>query len=288
MIHSMTAFARAETSADWGSAVWELKAVNHRFLDATFRLPEAAKDQEIALRELLRNRLQRGKLECVLKLHLSDAEQATISLNTPLLDHLIELSEQVSQKLEKTSNINPLHLMNWPGVVETPEADDETIKDAVRQSFEQAIAKLLACREREGDALKNTIIEKLQAMSGQVDVIQANVPQLLAAQQQKVRDRIEEIAQDVDQNRLEQELVYLAQRLDVTEEIDRLITHIKEMERVLNKGGAVGRRLDFLLQEMNREANTIGSKSQHTNTSHASVELKVLIEQIREQVQNIE
>lgn len=288
MIQSMTAFARAETNQSWGNATWELKAVNHRFLDANFRLPETARDQEIHLRDQLRQKLQRGKIECNLKLNLSEQETATITLNEPLLNQLISLNQTVAHKLEKSSHLNTMHLLSWPGVIETPDADSDAIKQDIKAAFNEALAELINCRQREGSALKQTILEKLQGMMEQVQLVQQHTPQIMQAQRQKVIDRIEEIAQEVDKNRLEQELVYYAQRMDIMEEIDRLNTHIQEMERVLHQGGAVGRRLDFLLQEMNRESNTIGSKSQHTNISHASVELKVLIEQIREQVQNIE
>ncbi len=288
MIHSMTAFARQETKQSWGNATWELKAVNHRYLDTSFRMPESFRDTELSLREFIRKQLHRGKVECTLRMQLSDDELATISLNDALLEQLVAMTQTVGSKLEGPGKINPMNLLTWPGVIEQAQQDDEEMKQAIKELFAETITSLIKCRQREGDALKQAIEDRLIAIKEQVNIVEKMVPTIIESQRQKVVDRIAEITQEVDQNRLEQELVYFTQKMDVAEEMDRLVTHINEMQRVLNKGGPVGRRLDFLLQEMNREANTLGSKSQHSDTAHASVEIKVLIEQIREQVQNIE
>jgi uncharacterized protein (TIGR00255 family) len=288
MIHSMTAFAAKENKQPWGVIAWEIRSVNHRYLDVSFRLPEALRDMEFSLRDVARNILHRGKVECTLKLQMADQEAAQITLNDTLLNHLIRRAEHVASKLEEPAAMDPMKLLMWPGVVVQAEQDQAAIKETMQSLFKATLESFVECRQREGQALKQAIKERLTSMENHVDVVAKTVPTLLEAQRQKISDRIQELTQDVDQSRLEQELVYFAQRMDVAEEVDRLQTHIKEMSRVLEQDGAAGRRLDFLLQEMNREANTIGSKSQHTITSHACVELKVLIEQIREQVQNIE
>lgn len=288
MIHSMTAFAMKESKQPWGVLAWEIRSVNHRYLDVSFRLPEALREMEFSLRDVARHTLHRGKVECMLKLQMTDQEAAQITLNDTLLNHLISRAESVASKLEEPAAIDPMKVLMWPGVVVQAEQDQAAIKETMQSLFKATLDSFVECRQREGQALKQAIKERLALMENHVEIVAKAVPTLLEAQRQKISDRIHELAQDVDQSRLEQELVYFAQRMDVAEEVDRLQTHIKEMSRVLEQDGAAGRRLDFLLQEMNREANTIGSKSQHTTTSHACVELKVLIEQIREQVQNIE
>ncbi|AMX03867.1 YicC/YloC family endoribonuclease [Microbulbifer thermotolerans] len=286
-VRSMTAFGRAEASYGTGTATWELRSVNHRYLEPHFRLPETARPLETQLRETLRKTLSRGKLELTLTLKPSNAETAGLEINQPLVAALLRAAEQVSAG-GNCAPINPLQLLQWPGVITESETDSEQQSAAILQAFGEALAQLNANREREGAELRKFIEARLDNIEKQVADVRALLPQILEAQREKLRARLEELLAELDQDRLEQEIVLLAQKADVDEELDRLDAHITETRRVLAGGGAIGRRLDFLMQEFNREANTLSSKSVVTDTTQAAVELKVLIEQMREQVQNIE
>lgn len=288
MIRSMTAFARNVAHGDWGVATWELRTVNHRYLEPSFRLPESLRSIEPALRELNAQYLTRGKLEANLRFQAGEAMPVNASVNIPMAKALITAGAEISTLLNDEQNLSTSDVMRWPGVILMQDELNETVSKHVLASYEAALQELVAVREREGRALVNVINERLTAIQQEVSAVQPLQEEIISAQQEKIRQRFAEVQLDVDQSRLEQELVFLAQKIDVTEELDRITTHVTEVQRILSKGGANGRRLDFLMQELNREANTLGSKSVHARTTKASVELKVYIEQMREQIQNIE
>lgn len=288
MVQSMTAFARVADQGDWGQAVWELRCVNHRYLDISMKMPEAFRGIEMTLRETLRSRVGRGKLECFLRYQVSDKTPHALTLNTSLVNQLISLHDEVGSLTPSAATLNPMDILAWPEVVNNQGADASAAQTAIKALFERAIEEFLATRAREGNALATLVEEKLQSVASIVEQVRTLAPAVLNAHQQKLKDRLSEVMDQLDPARLEQEMVLLAHRLDVAEEMDRLATHVKEVARVLKQGGAVGRRLDFLMQEMNREANTLSSKSPDAQLTQFSIELKVLIEQMREQIQNIE
>ena len=288
MVHSMTAFARSEQSTRQGSLVWELRSVNNRYLEASLRLPEAFRELEGPLRERLRKQIGRGKLECTLRFNPTSDSSQQLSLNQPLISQLLEAAGQISSQLTNPAPINPLELLAWPGVLAGGEAQQTDLVKQADQLFNEALEQLKQSRAREGAELGGLIEERLRSMEERVATLREMMPELLAAHRQKLIDRFHEAKLELDSTRVEQELVILAQKIDVAEELDRLTTHINETRNVLNSRGAIGRRLDFLMQEFNREANTLGSKAIDIRSTQAAVDLKVYIEQMREQVQNIE
>ncbi|WP_111976914.1 YicC/YloC family endoribonuclease [Algibacillus agarilyticus] len=286
-IHSMTAFARIETKNDWGSATWELRSVNQRYLETYFRLPEQQRSLEPVLREKLRKNLQRGKVECSLKLTDDGGKTGELSLNQELAKQIIDSANWVT---EQTSNsqLNPIDVLRWPGVVSAQTQDLDTLRAELNTQFDQLIKDFIKSRAAEGKNLYQMIEQRLDTIAEQVEIVKTEMPAVMVWQRERLTTRLAELQSDIDQNRLEQELIYLAQKIDVAEELDRLESHIKETKKILKKGGACGRRLDFMMQEFNREANTLASKSINTTITNAAVEVKVLIEQMREQIQNIE
>jgi uncharacterized protein (TIGR00255 family) len=288
MIRSMTAFSRKELTAHWGTLSWELRSVNHRYLEISPRLPDTLRDLENPVREALRKALSRGKVECTLKIKAENVTPTSLEINENFVKQLLDAAHQIGNLTGESGSLSVASLLNWPGVVKTPEADQSEIQQAALGLLKDALADFIANREREGNELQSIINDRLNNIDKQVVIVRQNLPEILQAQKDKLQARLEEISANVDQDRLEQEIVYLAQKADVDEELDRLETHVKEVRRTLEKGGAAGRRLDFLMQELNREANTLGSKSINTLTTQAAVELKVMIEQMREQIQNIE
>ena len=287
MTHSMTAFARQEHNGPYGTLTWEIRSVNHRYLEPHLRLPDSLRALENPVRELLRKGLSRGKVECSLRLVEADAD-ATGGLNLERAQQVITAAEQIASLISQPAALNPLDVLQLPGVLSRPETDSKQLQADALQLFEQALAQLKDNRAREGAELARLIEERLDSIEQETRTLAAAIPGMLDAQRQKILARCQEIALDIDPQRLEQELVILAQRSDVAEELDRLHTHLREVRRVLNNGDAIGRRLDFLMQELNREANTLGSKAIDVRTTQASVNIKVLIEQMREQIQNIE
>ena len=288
MANSMTAFARSELSTDQGNLAWELRSVNHRYLEVTLRLPEAFRELEGPLRELLRKQVARGKVECTLRFNPAEQQSSELSLNQPLLDQLIRTTEQLGARLHNAGPINPLELLAWPGVVLGEKTDQDDLVKQARSLFDQALKELKEHRAREGAELKQLIIERLDNISDRTAILREMMPTLLIAHRQKLIDRFNDAKLELDSTRVEQEIVLLAQKIDVAEELDRLDTHVVETRRVLDSKDAIGRRLDFLMQEFNREANTLGSKAIDTRSTQAAVDLKVFIEQMREQIQNIE
>jgi len=284
----MTAFARKESQQDWGSLVWEIRSVNHRYLEPHFRLPETLRDLEIPVREILRKHLQRGKIECNLRFKSATQQSNAININEQVATQLNTSLERMAQLIPNAKPANLMQALQWPGLLQEPEQNLDPIKTEARNLFNAAIEDLIAHRQREGAELGEFIQLRLDKVEQQVNLVKNELPGILAAQKENLSSRLGELKQELDPQRLEQEMVILAQKADVDEELDRLTAHIKEVQRTLKQKGAIGRRLDFLMQEFNREANTLSSKSISTITTQSAVELKVLIEQMREQVQNIE
>ena len=286
-ISSMTAFAHRRSEHPWGTAIWELRSVNHRYLELSFKLPEGWRQLEPELRDRLRNALQRGKVECSLRLNLQDQNQQ-LQLNKTLAQQLLDTAHQLRTDIAHAAPIDVLDIMRWPGVMQSGELDGDTITKDLLAAFVDALDDQRANRQREGDELALLIEQRLSSISEIVTDLRARMPEIVSGQRDKLRSRLAELQAELDAERLEQEMALIAQKADIDEELDRLDTHVKEVRRVLKKGGAVGRRLDFLMQELNREANTLSSKAVVAESTQAAVELKVLIEQMREQIQNIE
>ncbi|MCR9922868.1 MULTISPECIES: YicC/YloC family endoribonuclease [Vibrio harveyi group] len=288
MIYSMTAYARKEVKGDWGSAVWEIRSVNQRYLETYFRMPEQFRGLEPVLRERFRKRLARGKVECNLRFEANPAAKGELSINEALASQVIKAAEQVMHMTGELSRINPFQVMQWPGVMETPEQDMDAVNKVLLEAFDGAMDEFIEARAREGENMKALIEQRLDAISAEVVKVRARMPEILEWQRERLFSKFEDAKVEVDPSRIEQELILLAQKSDVAEELDRLDSHVKETTNILKKGGAVGRRLDFMMQEFNRESNTLASKSISTDITASGVELKVLIEQMREQIQNIE
>jgi uncharacterized protein (TIGR00255 family) len=274
MIRSMTAFARSERTEDWGTAYWELRSVNNRYLDVTPRLPEEARAIE--------------KVDCTLRLTLSADNDINLNLNLDLAKRVADATREIDALLHDPARVSAVDVLRWPGVVQTESPDADTLSKAVLELLDEALAELLATREREGRHIHEAIAQRCDEMRAIVETVRTRLPEVLEACHQRLRDRLAEFVEQLNEERLEQEMAMLAQKTDVAEELDRLDAHLEEVRRVLAEEEPAGRRLDFLMQELNREANTLGSKSIDTETTRASVDLKVLIEQMREQVQNVE
>ena len=288
MIRSMTAFARLEAETTSGSYVWEMRSVNHRYLEPSFRLSENFREIEPSLREVLRKRLARGKIEIALKVAITTGAEESIKINQALLKQILDANSFIQQQSSDLAPANTLDVLRWPNLLEAPDHDFKAMQQEALTQFDQLLNQFIEAREREGGELKKMISSRLDEMSTQIESVRQRMPVIIESQKQKLKEKIADAQVQVDSDRLEQEIVILAQKVDVDEEMDRLETHIDEVKRVLKKGGPAGRRLDFLMQELNREANTLASKSIDAQTTQSAVELKVLIEQMREQVQNIE
>ncbi|MGX5731012.1 YicC/YloC family endoribonuclease [Pseudoxanthomonas beigongshangi] len=286
MIRSMTAFAAVERATSGGTLTGELRAVNHRFLELGTRLPEELRALEPALRERVSARVSRGKLDFTLRLRAPEGE-GTLQINPALVGQLSELALDLHARFP-VLRTEFTGLLQFPGVLQGKAVDQAALQAEALALVDAVVDQFVAAREREGQKLVAAILERVDAIAARAAEVRELLPLIRAGQRQKLETRLAELAQPADPGRLEQELVLWLQKLDVDEELDRLDSHIKEIRRVLKQAEPVGRRLDFLLQEFNREANTLGSKSVDTRTTNLAVELKVLIDQIREQVQNIE
>jgi uncharacterized protein (TIGR00255 family) len=282
MTRSMTAFARAEH----GAAIWELRSVNHRYLDISFRMPDNVRFLESALKGLFKDQIHRGKIECSLKINNREVKTQYV-LNEALISDLSNALEKIAATTGITNPGTGLDLLRWPDVLQTVESDDDLAAD-VTTAFSAAVTQMVEMRGREGDELAALIESRLQDIKETVELLRTEVPAIIEHQHSKLKKRLNDIDVEVDPSRLEQELVIQAQKLDVTEELDRLVTHVLEVRRNLSLAEPVGRRLDFLMQELNREANTLSSKAAASTTTLKAVDLKVVIEQMREQIQNIE
>ena len=287
MIYSMTAFAHLEIKKEWGNAVWEIRSVNQRFLETYFRLPEAFRHLEMGLRERLRNSLTRGKVECSLRVELAQASNNKIALNNDYAEQVIT-SLKTLQSIAGEGEINLVDVLRYPGVVDAQSQDLDQIAQDLLAGFEQILTDFIAMRGREGANLQAIIQQRLDNITEIAQSVQNQMPEVLQWQKDRLQQRFEELNLQLDPQRLEQEMVLTAQRVDVAEELDRLQLHVKETSSILKKGGAVGRKLDFMMQELNRESNTMASKSINADITNSAVELKVLIEQMREQIQNLE
>jgi uncharacterized protein (TIGR00255 family) len=284
----MTAFARTSRTTPAGVLTWELRSVNHRYLEPQFRLPDGFREAEPQYRELLRQSLARGKIECGLKWQPTLHGRNGLPLNDTLLVELSASIARVAAQLENPAPIDVMSVLQWPGLIESEGGERKELLDQSVQSLAETLQVLVETRAREGSQLAPMFEQRLTAISFIVGQVRAHLPGILRAQSEQLYRRFEEARVELDPSRLEQEMVLLAQKSDVAEELDRLDTHVREVRSVLRRKEPVGRRLDFLMQELNREANTLSSKAIVTETTNAAVELKVLIEQMREQVQNIE
>lgn len=288
MLQSMTAFARCQAETSKLQLVWELKSVNHRYLDVQFRLPEHLRSLEVPLRETARRRLKRGKVDCVLHLQQKDAANV-FELNRPLLLQLLASLEQIRRDAPEIHAPNPMDLLRWPGMLgDTGSVEEGEAAAAAIDLFEQALGSLIEARRREGRELAQAIGTRLDAIDDHASELKGTTAGLSREVHNRLRARLAELAVSVDAGRLEQEVALLAQKADVAEELDRLCIHAAEARAQLDRPGPHGRRLDFLTQELQREANTLGSKALMPELSVRTVDLKVVIEQIREQVQNVE
>lgn len=288
MIRSMTAFARHAARAEWGELVWELRAVNHRYLEVGLRLPEDMRSLETQCRQAVASRLRRGKVDCSLKIAFDDRAAADIEINGPLLASLLERVGEVADRLPSAAPVCPLSVLRWPGVVSESSREEGPLQQAALEALDAALLRLEEARCAEGARLRELLLQRCDAVVAQTATLRARLPQVRERLGERLRARLGELQAEPDADRFEQELVYLLQKMDVDEELDRLDSHVVEARSVLDRSEPVGRRLDFLMQEFNREANTLASKAQDTQSTRAAVEIKVLVEQMREQVQNLE
>lgn len=271
-----------------GALTCELRAVNHRYLDVQFRLPDELRAKEAEFRQQVADAVKRGKVECGLHYRRAAGGGGELNLNLDLVRQIAASVETVSKSLDDASRPNPIDVLRWPGVVLEAEVDEEPLYAAAHALLADTVAALVDMRRREGERIAAMLISRCQDIQAIAASVRARLPEVLDAVRQKQKDRLDKIDVAADPDRLEVELALVAQKLDVDEELDRLDSHIVEILAVIEKDEPVGRRLDFLMQELNREANTLGSKSADAETTRAAVELKVLIEQMREQIQNIE
>ena len=287
MIRSMTGFARQEQQFAWGQLAWELKTVNHRYLEMSFRLPEEFRAAEGQFRQSIATAVRRGKIECGLHFRPAIAADA-LEVDAELLESVLQTVKHTAERAGERARINVVDLLRWPGVVRDNTRDMAPMLAAAHELLEKALAELSRFRDSEGGRLRDALEQRAGQLFDLSKRAEDRLPEIRARMRTKMLERIEQFSKEVDQNRLEQELAMIAQRLDVDEEIDRLRGHLTEVRKTFTGPEAAGRRLDFLMQELNREVNTLSSKSQDIETTRAAVDMKVLIEQMREQVQNIE
>lgn len=288
MTRSMTAFSHRELNTEHGKLSWEARTVNHRYLDISLRLPEEFRSMENSFREIIQQRLKRGKVELNLRFVAMQGSANEIQINEPLARALIIACRQLEAITDNAEAVKAIDILRWPGVAQDAPPDMNILKAHAEALLDETLDDLLETREREGKRLADFIFQRCDQIAEITVRIRKHRPSIITAQREKILKRIEELKISPDYNRIEQELVILAQRLDVDEELDRLMAHLDEINDVLERDEPVGRRLDFLMQELNREANTLASKSNDADTTQAAVDLKVMIEQMREQVQNIE
>jgi uncharacterized protein (TIGR00255 family) len=287
MIASMTGFARRELTGTFGTLTCELRSVNHRYLEPGFRLPEELRPLESELRQQLSKNLKRGKVDCTVHLRSAQAAERELKIDSAALGRVAAAVAEILRAVPGSA-VDAVEVLRWPGVVETGAQDSELLLGAGRTLFQQTLDDLGAMRLREGKRLLDLLEQRCAGLVALVTQVRGRLPEIQARVRTRLHERVAELLASVDRDRIEQEIVIQLQRLDVAEELDRLTGHIEETRRVMGGGEAAGRRLDFLMQELNREANTLASKSQDLDTTRLTVDMKVLIEQMREQVQNIE
>lgn len=288
MIASMTAFERKEYTGDWGHAIWEIRSVNHRYLEITARLPEDLRILTTPVRERVAQHVKRGKVDCTLRLDATSSTLKDLTINTDLVKKIVNAGREVEKLIDNATPVNPLDFLRWPGVLDAGTPDPDTVRTPLLELLDATLELLVETRQREGAKLQALIQERCDMAKDVVTHVRERLPAIMNRLKERLQSRAQELSSELSAERLEQEMLLLAQKLDVAEELDRLDAHLSEVSRVLSESNPVGRRLDFLMQEMNREANTLGAKAAHIDCTNASVELKVLIEQMREQVQNIE
>jgi uncharacterized protein (TIGR00255 family) len=284
---SMTAFARTDHQTDLGSYSWEIRSVNSRYLELHFRLPDSLRSIEVTLRDLIRKKLSRGKIECSLKFTPNTSQQS-LSINEELVAQINQAVDQVHGIIGPGNALSALEILKWPGVISQGSTNYQQAETQALEGFNDGLLQLIEMRQREGAALSTFIEQRVGAIQIQTDAVCKLLPEILKSQRDNLNAKLAELNSKVDPDRFEQEMVILLQKADVDEELDRLVAHLAEITRTLRQKGPVGRRLDFMMQELNREANTLSSKSISHITTQISVELKVLIEQMREQIQNVE
>lgn len=284
----MTAFARVQKQVEKGHFCWEIKSVNHRYLDVSFRLPESFRFIEPLLRNLLRDKVNRGKLECQLKYHDTSSDNQTMLINMGMVNALVDISDKLSASHHLANDLGVSRILAWPGVVHAGAPDADALGEQALSLFNEAVAQLLQMRVSEGNALRSHVQGRLVALKREVEQAKTLVSMQIGQIKDKLLTRLQELQLEVQEQRVEQEIALILTRMDVSEELDRLHTHLDEVNRTLNGDKIAGRRLDFLMQELNREANTLSSKSDSVALTQSAVEMKVLIEQMREQIQNIE
>ncbi len=288
MLLSMTAFARKQTNCGRGVLVWEIRSVNHRYLEPGFRFPDALRGLEPVIRDALRKHISRGKVDCQLRLECDDKAHNALQIDEDAVVRLNDASGQILFLTGGGPALTVMEILKWPGVLRESAAVPEDLEVRAVALFNETLDDLIHARQREGQELLGFISKRIDAVREIVNTVRVRMPEILARQQQVLRDRLADLKIELDPTRLEQEIVVYAQKCDIDEELDRLETHLNEVERVLRLDEPSGRRLDFLMQELNREANTLSSKSIVAETTLNAVDLKVLIEQMREQIQNIE
>lgn len=286
MLASMTAFAREKSSGDWGSATLEIKTVNHRYLEIGMRLPEDFRMLEPVFRGAIQQRIGRGKVDCCLKLDLAVQVSANVDVNLALAKQVVEAANKLP--INHPQQLDPMDILRWPGVTNTARPDVETLERPMQELLNRTLDALVATREREGGRIREVLLQRCESLAAHIVQTRERLPEIVEGIRTRYLEKARESSTALDNDRLEQEILILVQKMDVAEELERLEIHRGEVVRVLDMDEPVGRRLDFLMQEMNREANTLSSKSVNIDTSNASVELKVLIEQMREQIQNVE
>ena len=287
MTQSMTAFARQQAEQEWGALVWEIRSVNHRYLETNIRLPESLRAAEGQCRDLLRKNLSRGKVDAHLKF-TPNLASGSISVDQDLLSQINLANTEISKLMPELQQPTTLDILRWPGIAQESKQEAKNIESALVTLFKDCLQGLQEQRQKEGAHLKSFIEQRLDSITSIVEDIKTAMPDILQNQHAKLKDTLADLSESLDPARLEQEIVLLAQKADISEETDRLQAHVHELRSILSQSGAVGRKLDFLMQELNREANTICSKAVVIETALNAVELKVLIEQMREQIQNIE
>ncbi|MCK5830336.1 MAG: YicC family protein [Methylococcales bacterium] len=288
MIKSMTAFSSSEVEIDELTLHCELRSVNHRYCDISLKLPERLRFTEADIRSLITSQLKRGKIECSLSYKKQSSYQQSISINEDAVKALLHATSQIEEHMHTQQSFSALEVLTFPGIQQEAETSKDALKPVLIGLVDKTLKQMISFREREGSQLTLLIEERCKKIQILVESANKRLPEVLDQMHSKLKNRISELVVEPDYDRLEQEIVYLTQKLDIAEELDRLKTHVLEVLTVLTKDEAVGRRLDFLMQEMNREANTLGSKSADKQMTQISIDLKVLIEQMREQIQNIE
>jgi uncharacterized protein (TIGR00255 family) len=289
MIHSMTGFARREASGPWGQLTCEVRSVNHRYLEPGFRLPEELRGLEGELRQTLPKLLRRGKVDCTVHLRATREAERELQVDEATLKRVLERVRDIASRAGGTAvSLDPIDVLRWPGVLQDSAPDNDALAAATRALFKDSVHELVAMRAREGGRLRELVLQRCEALVGLIGSARAQLPELRDRAHHRLQTRLVELGATVEATRFEQEVALLLQRADVDEELDRLDAHLAEIRRVLDGEEAGGRRLDFLMQELHREANTFSSKSQELDSTRLAVDMKVLIEQLREQVQNIE